>query len=119
VIGHAFAQPGKLTNPGEPVRDADNTTDLPGQPAEVDAAADIWQLETAEVDANSTVLADWAGIFPPETPITAASSWRETATDRLFRVHGQPESRSSLLTGLPDHVEARLKFISDQQGAPS
>lgn len=112
-----FTQPGRLINPGASTRDADDTTDLPGTPTEADAAADIWQLETAEVDGNGTVLADWAGLFPPGTPITAASTWRESATSRLFQVHGQPEARSSLLSGLPDHIEARLKFISDQQGA--
>lgn len=119
ISGRGFAQPGTLINPGEPVRDADDTTDLPGPPVETAAAADVWQMETAEVDDNGTVLADWTGVFPPGTPVTAASLWRETATGRLFRVHGQPEARASLLTGLADHIETRLKFISDQQGAPS
>ena len=119
LSGRGFAQAGTLLNPGPTRRDADDTTDVPGAPAEVPAAADVWQLETAEVDAQGTVLADYAGVFPPGTPITAASQWREVSPPRLFRVHGQPEPRSSLLSGLPDHIEARLKFISDQQGAPS
>lgn len=117
IGGRAFAQPGTLINPGPSRRDADDTTDLPGAPQESAVPADVWLRDTAEVDANGTVLADYTGLFPPGTPITSASTWRETSTDRLFQVHGQPEARSSLLSGLPDHIEARLKFISDQQGA--
>lgn len=122
LTARRFAQPGTLINPGAPTRDADDTTDLPGVPVETDVAADVWQVPqatSAELDDQGTVVTAWTGMFPPDAPVTAVSQWRETATNRLFQVLGQPEARNSLLTGLPDHIEARLKFISDQQGAPS
>ena len=116
---HAFAQAVKLINPGPSRRDADDTTDLPGEPQTTDGRADLWQLETAEVDADGTVLADWAGVFDPGSVVTSATEVRDVASDALFRVHGRPEEQRSLLTNEVAHIYARLKFISDQQGAPS
>lgn len=118
----AFAQAVKLFNPGAPRRDADDTTWLPGQPAETDSMADLWQLSTEQqvLAVDGTVVADWAGIFPPGSAVAAQTTVHVVSTGALFRVHGQPELLASLLTGEPDHIEARLKFISDQQqGATS
>lgn len=122
LIGHSFAQAVQLVNPGAPERDADSTTWLPGQSAETDGMADVWQLNTEQqvIAADGTVVADWTGNFPPDTPITSQTTVHVTSTGALLRVHGQPELLASLLTGEPDHIEARLKFISDQQqGATS
>ncbi|TKJ25224.1 hypothetical protein [Blastococcus sp. CCUG 61487] len=117
VMGRSFAQAVQLFNPGEPVRDADNTTWLPGPPAVTDGVADLWQLNTEQqvLAPDGTVVADWAGNFPPGDPVKAGTTVRVVETGALLRVHGQPETLASLLTGEPDHIEARLKFISDQQ----
>lgn len=114
-----FAQAVQLLNPGTARRDADDTTDVPGAPVPTDSVADLWQAETAEVDADGTVLSDWRGVFPPAAPVTSATQVKDVATGALYQVHGQPEPRTSLLSGQADHIEARLKFISDQQGDPS
>lgn len=114
---HAFAQAVTLINPGSPVRDSDNTTWLPGAPQGTASHADLWQLNTEQVvlDSNGGVVADWEGIFPPGDPVTSQTEVFDDATGMEFRVAGQPEARRSLLTGQPDHIGARLKFISDQQ----
>ena len=120
-MSHAFAQKVELLNPGPRVRDADDTTWLPGRDVPSESRADLWQLNTQQLvlDTDGTVLADWEGIFPPGEPVTSATTVRNVDSGVRFRVHGQPELRRSLLTSQPDHIGARLKFISDQQGASS
>lgn len=115
----AFAQDVVVINPGEPVPDADNTTTLPGPPTEEPGRGDLWQRQTAEIDADGTVLADWDGVFEPDLPVTAESQVRDVASGVLYRVHGRPEPQRSLLTGELVQIFARLKYISDQQGDPS
>lgn len=121
MSSRAFAQAVTLINPGPPVRDKDNTSWLPGTPQGTASRADLWQLNTEQqvLDADGGVVADWEGIFPPGEPVTSQTEVHDNTSGLGFRVAGQPEARRSLLTGQPDHIGARLKFISDQQGAPS
>ena len=119
-MSRAFAQPVQLTNAGGTVRDVDNTTDLPAAPATVEGRADIWPLNTQQVVLDGgVVVADYGAIFPPGSPVRTGTEVRDVAAGALYRVHGRPDVRPSLRTGLPDHIGARLKFISDQQGASS
>lgn len=119
--GRQFAQPVVFINPGEPVRDSDDTAWLPGPPAETPGRADIWPLNVQQQvqDAGGVIVADYGAMFPVGAPVTSQTRVRDVATGVLYRVYGRPEPRSSLLTGQPDHIGARLKFISDDQGAPS
>lgn len=93
-----FVQPVQIVNPGEP--------------AAVDARADLWQAAAGDLEnfaADGTLLADWVGVFPPDTLLKPLAEVFDVENDRLFWVAGLPERRRSMLTGLADHVEAKLK----------
>lgn len=119
VITRGFAQQLTLTRPGPSTeRDADDTVDLPGEPVVAQVRGDVWALGVEQqVLEGDVVVADYACVVPPGTVIDSSTVVVDDA-GATFTVYGRPEPRRSLRTGRPDHIEARLKFISDTQGDP-
>jgi hypothetical protein len=94
ISDRGFSEAVTITNPG-------------GAPAA--GFADLWRNDQVETDANGTVLSDWIGLFPPDTDLQPFAEVVQVDGGRVFWVFGETELRKSLLTGLPDHIEARLK----------
>jgi hypothetical protein len=97
VIGGEFAKPVELINPGQ---------------ASVSLHADVWQTSGGEYDEEGTLVASFTGLFPPGTVIAPLAD--VLVDGRHLWVSGLPESRTSLLTGFEDHVEAPLKTVARQ-----
>lgn len=94
ISSRGFAEQVVITNPGS---------------APADGTADLWRNDQVETDSNGTVLSDWIGLFPPATVIAPFAEVVQLSGGRVFWVYGETETRRSLLTGVPDHIEARLR----------
>lgn len=100
IILGEFAQAVQILNPGEPTA--------------VDGRADIWQSSAGEFDDEGTLQSNWTAVFPPGTLLKPLAEVLDVASDRWFWIAGQPETRASLLTGYPDHIEAPLRQVFRQ-----